>query len=194
MRRTNLPLFCLAIAILLLIAAPHAFAQETQQETAALDVVTRWKIINTILFALGLGWLLWKYAPAFFNARSADIQKAIQDATGLKIQADFRHSEIDRKMAGLADEVRKMRQQAAIELERDHQRFRAEAQLEIDHIHHNVAAEIEAFRQEGIEQVRRRTSELALQLAQRQLEERFRSGEPDDLLHDFIHLVERGKN
>ncbi len=112
---------CLPIVILLLAGAPHALAQETAaQETAALDVVTRWKIINTALFVIGLGWFLWKYGPAFFNARSADIQKAIKDATGLKLEADFRYSEIDRKMATLADEVRRMREQASRELEREH--------------------------------------------------------------------------
>src|SRR5581483_7324992 len=110
------------------------------------DPVTIWKVVNTALFVIGLGWLMWKYGPSFFNTRSASIQKAIQDATGLKIEADFRYSEIDRKMAGLADEVRKIRQQAAIELERDHARFREETRLEIEHIHHNVQADIDAFR------------------------------------------------
>jgi len=188
-------LLWLILCAFILIAAPLAFAEESQaQETAALDVVTKWKIINAAIFIVGLAWLIRKYAPAFFNARSADIQKAIQDATGLKIEADFRYSEIDRKMAGLADEIRRMRRDAAIELERDHERFRHETRMGIEHIHHNVNAEIEAFRQQGIESVRRRTTELALHLAERRLEDRYRSGEPEDLLQDFIHLVERGKN
>lgn len=182
-------------AVLLFLGTAQSFAQETKaQETAALDIVTRWKILNTAIFLIGLGWLLWKYAPAFFNARSADIQKAIKDATGLKIEADFRYSEIDRKLATLADEIRKMREEAGRELEREHERFRHESQAEIEHIHHNVAAEIEAFRQEGVNQVRQRTAQLSMQLAERQLQERFQSGEPEDLLYDFIHLIEQGKN
>lgn len=182
-------------AVLLFLGTAQSFAQETKaQETAALDIVTRWKILNTAIFIIGLGWLLWKYAPAFFNARSADIQKAIKDATGLKIEADFRYSEIDRKLATLADEIRKMREEAGRELEREHERFRHESQAEIEHIHHNVAAEIEAFRQEGVNQVRQRTAQLSMQLAERQLQERFQSGEPEDLLYDFIHLIEQGKN
>ena len=93
-----------------------------------MDAVTRWKIANTLIFAIGLGYLIAKYAPAFFNARSGEIQKAIQDATGLKIEAEFRSSEIDRKMAGLAEEVKKLRQQYADELEREHERFRHETE------------------------------------------------------------------
>ena len=184
-----------AVPALLLINAAQAFAQESSaQETAALDVVTRWKIINTLIFVVFLGWLIRKYAPAFFNARSADIQKAIKDATGLKIEADFRYSEIDRKMAGLADEIQKLRQQMQVEMERDHERLRHETGMEIEHIRHNVRAEIEAFQQEGMEQVRQRTTQLAMQLAERRLAEQYQSSEPEDLFRDFIHLVEHGKN
>ncbi len=194
-RRQTLYRLTWAAALLLLAIAVPAFAQETAaQETAALDVVTRWKIINALIFVAGLGWAIWKYAPAFFNARSAEIQKAIQDATGLKIQADFRYSEIDRKMAGLADEIRRLRHQAGIELERDHARFRQETAIEIQHIQHNLIAEIEAFRQEGIRKLREHTAQVALGLAEWQFKERFQAGEPEDMFGEFIHLVESGKN
>jgi F-type H+-transporting ATPase subunit b len=185
----------LLAAFLGVAGASCVLAQETQAaETAALDIVTKWKIINAVIFAVALGWFLWKYAPAFFNARSADIQRAIKDATGLKIEADFRYSEIDRKIATLADEIRKMREEERRDMEREHERFRREAQSQIEHIHRNVAAELEAFRQKGIHEVRQHTVQLAMQSAERQLQERFQSGEPEDLLKGFIHLVEQGKN
>jgi F-type H+-transporting ATPase subunit b len=180
---------------LLLSAALQLCAQETQaQETAALDAVTKWKILNTAIFAVLLGWFLWKFAPRFFNARSADIQKAIKDATGLKLEADYRYSEMDRKMASLGEEVKKMKERAHSEWEREHDRLRHEADSEIEHIHHNVAAEIDAFRLEGSQKVRQYTARLALELAEQRLRNRFAAGEPDNLLQNFIHMVERGKN
>ena len=183
-----------AIGTILLATALQLCAQETPQETAALDAVTRWKIINTAIFAALLGWFVWKYAPRFFNARSADIQKAIKDATGLKLDADYRYSEVDRKMASLAEEVKKMKEQARIEWDREHERLQHEADSDIDHIHHNVANEIEALRLEGAQKLRRHTAQLALQMAEQRLRDRFAGGEPDNLLQNFIHLVERGKN
>jgi len=183
------------LAIFLVVGGTRLLAQESQAaETAALDTVTKWKIINTAIFVMALGWFLWKYAPAFFNARSADIQKAIKDATGLKIEADFRYSEIDRKLATLGDEIKKLREQERHDMERERERFRREAQAEIEHIQRNVAAEIEAFRDMGVHQLRQHAGQLAVQSAERKLQERFRSGEPEDLLQDFIHLVEQGKN
>ncbi|MGI9071332.1 MAG: hypothetical protein ACR2JB_08460 [Bryobacteraceae bacterium] len=185
---------CLLAALLLLAATRYAAAQvPTPQETAAMDAVTRWKIANTLIFAIGLGYLIAKYAPAFFNARSSEIQKAIQDATGLKIEAEFRSSEIDRKMAGLAEEVKKLRQQYEGELEREHERFRQEADAEMQHIHRNVAAEIEALRLEGTRRVRQHTAQLALALAERRLQDRAAREPQDDLVQDFVDLVERGR-
>jgi F0F1-type ATP synthase membrane subunit b/b' len=186
--------FYLVAGLLLSAAAFHAAAEvPNSQETAAIDRVTLWKIANTLIFAAGLGYLVARYAPAFFNARSSEIQKAIQDATGLKIEAEFRSSEIDRKMAGLAEEVKRLRQQYADELQREHERFRHETEAEIQHIHHNVGAEIEALRLEGTQHVRRHTAQLALELAERRLQERAALEQQDNLVQDFVDLVERGR-
>lgn len=180
---------------LLLAIALQISAQETRaQETAILDSVTKWKIANTAIFVILVGWFLWKFAPRFFNARSADIQKAIQEATGLKLEADYRYSEVDRKMASLGEEVKRMREQSRVEWEREHERLRQEADSDIEHIRHNVTAEIEALRLEGSQRLRQHTARLALELAERRLRHRFTTGEPEDLLQNFIHLVERGKN
>lgn len=180
---------------ILLATALQLCAQESQaQETAALDAVTKWKIANTAIFVILVGWFIWKYGPRFFNARSADIQKAIKDATGLKLEADYRYSEVDRKMASLGEEVNRLREQARREWEREHERLRQEADVEIEHIHHNVTNEIEAFRLEGTQRLRQHTARLSLELAERRLRHRFAEGEPVDMLQNFIHLVERGKN
>jgi F0F1-type ATP synthase membrane subunit b/b' len=185
-------LFFVFGALFLLAAAHPAAAQIlNRREIAAIDAVTRWKIANTLIFAIGLGYLIARYAPAFFNARSTEIQKAIQDAMGLKIEAEFRSSEIDRKMASLAEEVKKMRQQYAAEMEREHERFRHQTEAEIAHIRHNVAAEIEALRLEGARKVRLNAAQLALEQAERRLQDRAASDSQDDLVQDFIHLVER---
>jgi F-type H+-transporting ATPase subunit b len=166
----------------------------TAQESAAMDAVTRLKIANTLIFAVGLGYLIARYAPAFFNARSFEIQKAIQDATGLKIEAEFRSSEIDRKMARLGDEVKKLREQYKSEMEREHQRFQHDTDAEIRHIHRNVEAEIEALRLEASHQVRQHAAELALQLAEQRLQERAGPDVQNNLISDFVHVVERAKS
>jgi F-type H+-transporting ATPase subunit b len=187
------------VGLLLLSGSIHIFAQESQsqqkaEETAALDRVGKWKIINTAIFVAGMGWLIAKYAPSFFNARSSDIQKAIQDATGLKIQADFRYSEIDKKMANLAGEIAKIRAQADVEMEREHSRIQHQTELEVERIHQSAPNEIEALRQEAANNLQLQTARVALEMAERRLQQRFAQGEPGNPVDDFIRLIERGKN
>jgi F-type H+-transporting ATPase subunit b len=187
------------VGLLFLSGSIHAFAQESQSqqqadETAALDRVGKWKIINTALFVAGMWWLIAKYAPSFFNARSSDIQKAIQDATGLKIQADFRYSEIDKKMANLAGEIAKIRAQADVEMEREHSRIQHHTELEVERIHQSAPNEIEALRQEAANNLQLQTAQTALAMAEQRLQQRFAQGEPGNPVDDFIRLIERGKN
>jgi F-type H+-transporting ATPase subunit b len=174
-------------------AAP-ATGQSTEKQTQEADDTMKWKIVNFAIFAVGLGFMIVKTAPAFFNARSADIQKAIKEATGLKMEADLRYSEVDRKMANLAGEVEKVRAEAKVEMQREHERMLQETKQEIEHIHKNVAAETEGLHQEGALKVRQHTTQLALALAERRLRDRFSGPNADDLLRDFVNLVDRGRN
>ena len=153
-----------------------------------------WEIANFAIFAGGIGYLLVKFGPAFFNARSADIQQAIQEATGLKLNADLRYSEIDRKMANLAGEVGKLRAEAQQEMEREHQRMMAQTKEEIAYIQRSTGAEIDALRAEGADKLRAHATHEALARAEAHLRERFAKSDQHDQLDEFINLVERGKN
>jgi F-type H+-transporting ATPase subunit b len=153
-----------------------------------------WSVINFAIFAALFGWALVKLGPRFFNARSADIQKAIQDATGLKIEADFRYSEIDKRMANLPGEVDRLKSEARSNMQRVHERLLAETREEEARIRTSTAAEIEALRGEGIHEVRLTAAHQAFGLAEKRLRERFAASDSDDMLHDFADLVERGKN
>lgn len=194
MIRRALLLFSLHLGILFFALAPAALAQESpHQKTASLDRVGKWKIANITIFVIVLGYFIAKYSPRFFNARSADIQRAIQEATGLKLEADFRYSEVDRKMATLGEEVKRLREQAGRELEREHQNFLREAEADMEHIRRNTAAEIDALRNEGAAHVRQHTARMALALTERRLQDRLAAAGPDGYLSDLIHLVEEDK-
>jgi F-type H+-transporting ATPase subunit b len=192
--RRNLLILIAVAGLWCFAAAPGAFAQTPSQHEAAEEQSEfPWHLVNSAIFAVGFAYAIWKYSPAFFNARSADIQKAIKDATGLKLEADFRHSEIDRKMATLPAEIKRLRDQIQLAIDREEQGRREETQRELRHIEDSLQAEIAASRDEGVRQIRRRAALLALQSAERQLEARAGS-DSERLVGDFIHVVERGKN
>jgi F0F1-type ATP synthase membrane subunit b/b' len=174
-------------------------AQDAQpQQDAAYnsgdDDITKWKLINTGIFVLVLGFGIIKLAPRFFNARSLEIQKAIKDATGLKIEADFRYSEIDKRMANLGAEVARLRAQNKAEMEREHQRLLKDTADEMEHIKDHIAAELDGMQKDGVRQVRLHTANLAIGLAERRLQTYFAEGKIIDNIHDFVNLVEQVKN
>jgi F0F1-type ATP synthase membrane subunit b/b' len=178
---------------------PHLAAQsnETASQKVADEDDTgtqKWKLINTAIFVLILGYGVIRTAPSFFNARSLDIQKAIKDATGLKIEADFRHSEADKKMANLGSAVADLRAEASAEMERQHQRILHETEVELTHIRHNMEAEMEWLQADGERQVRQHTARLAIGLAERRLQGYFAEGNDTGNIRDFVNLVERGNN
>ena len=152
----------------------------------------KWKLINTGIFVLLVGYAVMKYAPKFFNSRSLDIQKAIKEATGLKIDADFRYSEADKKMANLSGEVERMKAEGAAEMEREHQRLQQEEAEEIAHMKRNTALEIEFLQAEGAAQVKRHTAQLAFALAERRLLSHFGQNDGQNGIREFVTLVGSG--
>ncbi len=194
MRKPRFLLYAFAALALWCSSAPQVSAQSASgKEAAQEESEFSWHLVNSIIFAAVLGYGIWKYAPAFFNARSEDIQRAIKDATGLKLQADFRHSEIDRKMATLPDEIRRMREVSRLAMDREHQRRRDETARELQHIQDSLKAEISAAEEDAARQIRRQTAALAIESAERRLRERGPGGTGKDVVGDFIRLVERGQ-
>lgn len=168
-------------------------SETASQELAAEDEearLERWKIINSSIFFLLVGFAVLKFGPKFFQARSLDIQKAIRDATGLKIEADFRYSEIDKRMANLPAEVERMKAEAAAEMEREHQRMLRETAEEIEHIEQNTVIEIDFLRSEGAVQVKQHTAQLALALAERRLQSYYAQDDDKNNVREFAALVE----
>jgi F-type H+-transporting ATPase subunit b len=181
-----------------LAGTPQLSAQESGgQAEARADAdgdAMKWKLINTGIFALLVGYGVMMLAPKFFQARSFEIQKAIKDATGLKIEADFRYSEIDKKMSNLSGEVARMKAEAAAEIEREQQRMKQETAQEIEHLGRNTDYEIEFLRSEGALQVKRHTAQLALALAERRLQSHFAQNDGQNGIREFVTLVGSGRS
>lgn len=171
----------------------HSFAQgtETHQKEPE-NTLAPWRVANTFIYAVLLFYFIRKYGPAFFQARTADIQKAIKAATGLKLEADFRYSEADRKMATLSQEIQRIREEYSRELDREHQRMRRDTEHEIERLHQNVQNEISAFQKDGMRQVRRRIAQAAIERAEQKLRSGAGPAEPPSLMRDFVQAVEGG--
>jgi F0F1-type ATP synthase membrane subunit b/b' len=162
-----------------------------QREAAAEDRLAGWKLINFAILVAGLGYLVVKNAPAFFNARSEEIQRAIKDAMGLKMDAEFRASEMDRRMAGLTAEVQKIRDEAKAEMDRESARIDEETRTALMRIQEHTTREIEALRYQAGLAVREHAVRLATDLAVAHLKDQPESIDREELIHAFTTDVLR---
>jgi F-type H+-transporting ATPase subunit b len=165
--------------------------QAAEEAGAGHDVTLKW--INFALLVAGLGFLIARKAPAFFNARTEEIQKAIKDATGLKLEADFRSSEIDRKIATLAQQVQGMRATAKSELEREQARIDSDTRAALERIHDHTLREIDAMQLHATREVREHAVRLATELAVTELREHPERIQQDALIRFFAADVLSGR-
>ena len=176
-------------------AAPLYCQERGPQHEAALeDRLAGWKLANFAILAAGLGYLIAKSAPAFFNARSEEIQRAIKEATGLKIDADFRSSEMDRRMSTLSAEVQKIRDEAKAEMDRESARIDEETRTALARIQEHTTREIEALRYQASLSVRDNAIQLATNLAVAQLRDHPERADQDHLIHTFTRDILEGAN
>lgn len=143
------------------------------------------KWFNFAVLAAGLGYLAAKQGPAFFNARTSAIQQAIKDATGLKMDADFRASEIDRKMATLGAEISRLRAEAAAEMQDEQQRLAKETRQALGRIDQHVAQELVSLEHNARMALRRHTVDLAVSMASSRLRDQLGAGDHDALVSAF---------
>jgi F0F1-type ATP synthase membrane subunit b/b' len=158
-------------------------------EEAETEKLAGWKWLNFGLLALGLGYLFVKKAPAFFNARTEEIQKAIKDATGLKLDAEFRSSEIDKRMATLAQEVQKLREAARADMDREGGRIDEETRVALQRLHDHTQREIESLQQQTALAMREHAIRLATDLAISDLRDHPEQIRQDDLIRTFADSV-----
>jgi F0F1-type ATP synthase membrane subunit b/b' len=113
---------------------------------------------------------------------------------GLKMEADFRFSEIDRRMAGLGAEVQKLRDAAKSELERESKRIESDTRMALHRIQEHTSREIDGLRHQAAMAVRQHAVRLATDLAILNLTDHPEQVNQDEVIRSFASTVlEKGR-
>jgi F0F1-type ATP synthase membrane subunit b/b' len=150
-----------------------------------------WKWINFGIMVGGIGYLVAKKSPGFFNARSEDIRKAIEDATGLKVQAEFRSSEVDRKMSELSGQIAHFKEAARVDIEKESARIEAETMAALTRIQEQTARDIQSMHHQAELAVREHAVRIAFDLALVHLRENPRQMNQNELVDAFAGDIRR---
>ena len=161
-----------------------------QEPGAAEDKYAVWKWINFLILAGGLGYLMAKNLPAFFQSRTASIQKGIAEAQLMKQDAERRAADMDRRMSALGAEIDKFRAASQAEMQQEGERIGRETAAQLKKIEEHAAVEIESVGKTARRQLKEYAAELALGLAEERLRTRIDSATESKLVDDFVRDLE----
>jgi F-type H+-transporting ATPase subunit b len=173
------------LLLLLLIGTTICFAQESGG-AAESEPSVLWKWANFLILAAGLGYLIAKNLPAFFQSRTASIQKSIVEAQQAKLDAERRASEMDARMNALGAEIERFRTQAQGEMEQEGARIRRETAEQIQKLERQAEIEIESAGKLARRELRAYAAELAVDLAEKRIRARLDAPTESALINGFV--------
>jgi F-type H+-transporting ATPase subunit b len=180
--------FLLIAAITCCTLAAQESGAEQKEEG---DKYAVWKWANFAILAVALGYLASKHLPAFFAARTSEIQKGIAEAQQMKRDAEQRAAAMDARMSALGAEVEKLRAASQAEMQQESERIRAETAAEMKKLEEHTALEIESAGKTARRQLREYAADLALELAEKRVRARLDGATEAALVENFVNDLAR---
>ena len=185
------------VLLIALLAAGTSVAQEpTKVESKdhaapAGDPLILWKWANFAILALGLGYLMAKSLPAFFNSRTASIQKGIAEAQQVKRDAEQRAAATDARVSALGADIEKFRTEASAQMQREGERIQQETERQIAKLKEQAAQEIESAGKVARRELKTYAAQLALELAEQRIRGRLDPTTEAGLIDRFVGDLKR---
>src|ERR1700678_2187751 len=105
--------------VALAFAASPLLAQETEAAAKANGTLLYWKIANFLILGGLIGWLVVKEGGPALHTRSQAIGEGLAAGEKAKAEAEERATQVNAKLANLANEIAVMQTQAREELARE---------------------------------------------------------------------------
>jgi F-type H+-transporting ATPase subunit b len=150
-----------------------------------------WEIVNFVILAGLLGWLVVKQGGPALATRAKEIAEGLAAGELAKSEADARAAQVQARLANLGTEVAAIRASAKEEMEREADRIRRDAQAEIVRIRRQAELEIESAGKMAQREVRQAAARLAVELAERKVRARMSPEIQSALLQGFLTDLSR---
>lgn len=174
------------LLLVLVVCWLPVFAQEHGSSGGHGDSSAMWKWINFGFLAALIVYAVAKNAPPFFRQRTADIQKAILEATRIREEADARAAEVDRKLANIAADIEAMRTHSHREMEAEATRVKEETSRLLARVEEHARQEIESLTKHAENELQTYAAQLAVDLARQKVESRMDAGTQRVLVDQFL--------
>ena len=177
-------------AVVLLCTAPALAAGAGESGTSP-GMKFFWEVLNLAILVGAIIYLGRRGIRDFFTDRRTGIRNELDQAAQLLSDAEDRYATWEAKLAGLDEELQKIREteQRRVKQERTH--ILEEARLNAQRIAENATAQVERELRRAEEELRKEASELAVEMAARFLNEQVGDDDRKRLMDEFIARVEQ---
>ena len=182
----------IAVGMISILTAIPASAQETGDiADSSTGVIFRW-LNFAIVFAL----IVWGFRAAapHFRSRSEEISRKIAEGARARQAADQQRAAAQQKLAGLPDEVARLRADAKRSGEAEAQRLRALAKTEAETIAKAAQEEIIAAQRAARLEMKALAARLAVEQAEALLRQQITSSEQANLFEAFVADLQESVN
>lgn len=182
---------CMILSVLFILLAATAFAASGHGEEASKFTkwILLWRVINTLALIAILVYFLTKPLKSFFTERKAQIQKDLDEANAQRLKAEEELKEYQKKLAGMEDELEKMR----AELKKV---GAAESEKVVANAERLAESMVEAAKVTADQEVRKAKAslkaeavELAVELAEALVREKINEGDHKRLIEEYLDKV-----
>jgi F-type H+-transporting ATPase subunit b len=142
--------------------------------------------INFAILLIAILYFSAKALPPFFKSRAGEIQKGIEEARQIRMEAEKRAKEVEAKMARLGAEIDKFRAQAQSEMEQEGSRIREETARHIQKLGQQAETEIATAGKLARRELQAYAARLSLDLAEQRVKERLTPPVENGLIEDFV--------
>jgi len=157
--------------VLFLVVACAAFAAEEGGAAKAHEggdqLLQKW--VNFAILAGGIGFVAVKAGGPAFRAKKQEILDGLAEGTRRAEAAAEKAAEIDRRMAGLQDEVAVLRDKANAEMAAEAERLRRETAENIAKVEHGAELDIASSAKAARQDLKAYVADLALDLARQKV-------------------------
>jgi|HubBroStandDraft_3_1064219.scaffolds.fasta_scaffold144085_2 F0F1-type ATP synthase membrane subunit b/b' len=181
-------------ATLLLWAAAPVLAQEGEASPA--DSPTGW-IFRWLNFALvfgGIAYATWKWGAPYFRQQTEEISRKIAEGARAREAAERQRREIQAKLAGLEDEINRLRVEGKRDADAEAQRLLDMERVERERIERAARAEVEAAEREGRMELKILAARRAVELAEALLRQSLTPKADEMLFKGFVTELQENLN
>ena len=182
------------VFFLVLLVAMPALAQEGEASPADSTVGWIFRWLNFVLVFGAIAWAIRKYGAPYFRQHADEISQQIAESARAREAAERQRREMQAKLAGLDDEVMRIRAAAKRDADAKAQRLRDQAHAEAEKIQRVAREEIAAAEREARMGLKILGARLALDRAEKLVREEITPQAEEVLFREFLVELQRSLN